>query len=168
PGEITMTPVHEAVLSALDGGGALFFRAIADRVVARFTDSATDPTIPQASPAGGSGGSAPGASPAGGSGGSAPGASPAGGSGGSAPRASPAGGSGGSAPRASTAAERIRVLNRVSDQAVAAAMWDLVWAGLLTNDTLAPLRTVLGSGRALTQARQQSSAELASGGGDGH
>ena len=114
PGEITMTPVHEAVLSALDGGGALFFRAIADRVVARITDSATDPTIPQASPAGGSGGSAPRASPAGGSGGSAPGASPA-------------GGSGGSAPRASTAAERIRVLNRVSDQAVAARCG--TWSG---------------------------------------
>ena len=27
------------------------------------------------------------------------------------------------------------------------ALWDLVWAGLLTNDTLAPLRTVLGTGR---------------------
>jgi ATP-dependent Lhr-like helicase len=31
--------------------------------------------------------------------------------------------------------------------AVAAAVWDLVWAGRLTNDTLAPLRTVLGTGR---------------------
>ena len=31
PGEITMTPLHEAILSALDGGGALFFRALADR-----------------------------------------------------------------------------------------------------------------------------------------
>ncbi len=34
PGEITMTPVHEAVLGVLEGGGALFFRAVADRVVA--------------------------------------------------------------------------------------------------------------------------------------
>ncbi|HET7017152.1 MAG TPA: DEAD/DEAH box helicase, partial [Streptosporangiaceae bacterium] len=129
PGEITMTPVHEAVLGVLDGGGALFFRAIADRVVARITDTAS-----------------------------------AGGSGGSSPRDNSAGGSGGSSPRANTPAERVRVLNRVSDQAVATAMWDLVWAGLLTNDTLAPLRTVLGSGRALTQARQQSSAELSSSG----
>ena len=32
PGEITMTPLHEALLAALDGGGALFFRALADRV----------------------------------------------------------------------------------------------------------------------------------------
>jgi ATP-dependent Lhr-like helicase len=32
------------------------------------------------------------------------------------------------------------------DTDVAAAIWDLTWAGLLTNDTLGPLRTVLGSG----------------------
>src|SRR5258708_17377607 len=37
PGEITMTPVHEAVLSVLSGGGALFFRALADRVVDQLT-----------------------------------------------------------------------------------------------------------------------------------
>jgi ATP-dependent Lhr-like helicase len=30
------------------------------------------------------------------------------------------------------------------DSEVAAAIWDLVWAGLLTNDTLAPLRVMLG------------------------
>nr|WP_241562897.1 ATP-dependent helicase [Micromonospora costi] len=34
------------------------------------------------------------------------------------------------------------------DAALAAAVWDLVWAGHLTNDTLAPLRTVLGAGGA--------------------
>jgi len=33
------------------------------------------------------------------------------------------------------------------DQALAAAVWDLVWAGQLTNDTLAPLRALLGPGR---------------------
>ena len=33
------------------------------------------------------------------------------------------------------------------DDAVVAAIWDLVWAGLLTNDTLAPLRARLGGGR---------------------
>jgi ATP-dependent helicase Lhr and Lhr-like helicase len=33
------------------------------------------------------------------------------------------------------------------DDAVIAAVWDLVWAGLLTNDTLAPLRARLGGGR---------------------
>ncbi|HVB44278.1 MAG TPA: DEAD/DEAH box helicase [Streptosporangiaceae bacterium] len=91
PGEITMTPVHEAVLTVLDGGGALFFRGIADRVVARVTaDPAAGPD---------------------------------------------------------TAHGRARVLRQVSDQAVAAAIWDLTWAGYLTNDTLAPLRTILGAGK---------------------
>jgi ATP-dependent helicase Lhr and Lhr-like helicase len=33
------------------------------------------------------------------------------------------------------------------DDAVVAAVWDLVWAGLLTNDTMAPLRARLGGGR---------------------
>jgi len=32
------------------------------------------------------------------------------------------------------------------DDAVVAAIWDLVWAGLLTNDTLAPLRARFGGG----------------------
>jgi ATP-dependent Lhr-like helicase len=80
PGEITMTPVHEAVLRALDGGGALFFRGIADRVAASLPDAGA------------------------------------------------------------------RSLS-ARDRDVASAIWDLVWAGRLTNDTLAPLRTVLGSGR---------------------
>ncbi|MGD0557682.1 MAG: crosslink repair DNA glycosylase YcaQ family protein, partial [Streptosporangiaceae bacterium] len=64
PAEITMTPAHEAILDALDGGGALFFRAIA---------------------------------------------------------------------------------SDLPDTDVAAAIWDLVWAGRLTNDTLAPLRVTLGA-----------------------
>jgi ATP-dependent helicase Lhr and Lhr-like helicase len=34
-----------------------------------------------------------------------------------------------------------------ADDAVVAAVWDLVWAGLLTNDTLAPLRARLGGRR---------------------
>ena len=81
PAEITMTPVHQAVLDALDGGGALFFRAIADRVFASLPADAA----------------------------------------------------------------------RSTDREVASAIWDLVWAWL-TNDTLAPLRTVLGSGRPVAPA----------------
>jgi ATP-dependent Lhr-like helicase len=34
------------------------------------------------------------------------------------------------------------------DAALVAAIWDLVWAGLVTNDTLAPLRSVLSGGGA--------------------
>ncbi len=78
PGEITLTPLHEAVLAALDGGGGMFFRMLADRAAALL----------------------------------------------------PGG-------------ER----QEAADAAVAAAIWDLVWAGRLTNDTLAALRTVLGTGR---------------------
>ncbi|MER7769828.1 ATP-dependent helicase [Kitasatospora sp. NPDC096140] len=33
------------------------------------------------------------------------------------------------------------------EPAVVEALWDLVWAGYVTNDTLAPLRALLGSGR---------------------
>jgi ATP-dependent Lhr-like helicase len=33
------------------------------------------------------------------------------------------------------------------DAAVVTAIWDLVWAGLVTNDTVAPLRTLTGSGK---------------------
>ncbi|TQM44368.1 Lhr family ATP dependent helicase [Pseudonocardia cypriaca] len=79
------TPLHRAVLAALGlpdldsppvGGGALFFRELADRAARTLID-----TGEQAPP----------------------------------------------------------------DDAVVGAVWDLVWAGLLTNDTLAPLRGRLGS-----------------------
>jgi ATP-dependent helicase Lhr and Lhr-like helicase len=80
PAEITMTPVHEAILGVLDGGGALFFRGIADRVAAGLADQTAKALA-------------------------------------------------------------------ANDRDVASALWDLVWAGRLTNDTLAPLRTVLGTGR---------------------
>jgi ATP-dependent Lhr-like helicase len=79
PSEITMTPIHEAVLDALADGGAVFFRMLHERVTARL---AGEPSMTKAPP----------------------------------------------------------------DTDVAAAIWDLTWAGLLTNDTLGPLRTVLGSG----------------------
>ncbi|MFI7451227.1 ATP-dependent helicase [Nonomuraea sp. NPDC049714] len=69
PAEITMTPVHDQVLEALGGGGALFFRGLSDR------------------------------------------------------------------------------LGLLDDQALATALWDLVWAGRVSGDTLAPLRATLGSGR---------------------
>jgi ATP-dependent helicase Lhr and Lhr-like helicase len=80
PAEITMTPVHDAVLDVLGAGGALFFRAVADRV-------------------------------------------------------------------ASGLADRTAKALAANDRDVASAIWDLVWAGRLSNDTLAPLRTVLGTGR---------------------
>ena len=79
PAEITMTPVHEAVLDALADGGAVFFRMLHERVAARL---AGEPSVTKAPP----------------------------------------------------------------DTDVAAAIWDLVWAGQLTNDTL---------GAAADRARQR-------------
>jgi ATP-dependent Lhr-like helicase len=70
---LATTPVHQAVLDALDGGQALFFRPLADRVGAALAEPVDDPTL-------------------------------------------------------------------------VAAIWDLVWAGHLANDTLAPLRALLSGG----------------------
>ncbi|MDP9432921.1 MAG: ATP-dependent helicase [Actinomycetota bacterium] len=75
--ELSGTPLHDAILETLQGGAALFFRALSDRT------------------------------------------------------------------------------GSMDDAALVGALWDLVWAGLLTNDTLAPLRVMLGSGRrASTGARR--------------
>jgi ATP-dependent helicase Lhr and Lhr-like helicase len=76
PGEPTMTPLHGAVLTALAGGGALFFRMLSDRVTAVLDGH---PPL---------------------------------------------------------------------DADLVTAIWDLVWAGMLTNDTLAPLRVVTSGGGA--------------------
>ena len=42
----------------------------------------------------------------------------------------------------------------VSSTEVLTALWDLLWAGYVTNDTLAPLRGLLGSGRTAHKARR--------------
>ncbi|MER5648304.1 DEAD/DEAH box helicase [Streptosporangium sp. NPDC002524] len=75
PADITLTPVHEAVLEVLGGGGALFFRELGARVGVLTAGAVPD------------------------------------------------------------------------DRALSAAVWDLVWSGRITGDTLAPLRAVLGTGR---------------------
>src|SRR5215472_4103993 len=75
PAQVSMTPLHSAVLEALAGGGALFFRMLSDRVAGLL-----DGPVP-------------------------------------------------------------------ADPEVADAIWDLTWAGLLTNDTLGPLRVLLGGGQ---------------------
>src|SRR5262249_14074319 len=77
------TPLHAAVLGALDGGQALFFRALADRAAAEFGPDGPVTT----------------------------------------------------------------------DEDVAAAVWDLVWAGYLSNDTLAPLRALQAGGAGAHRAK---------------
>ena len=74
PGELTMTPLHGALLTALAGGGGMFFRMLSDRVAAVLDGHPAD------------------------------------------------------------------------DGDLVAAIWDLAWAGLVTNDTLAPLRVVTAGG----------------------
>jgi len=91
PGELTMTPLHGAVLTALAGGGGMFFRMLSDRVAAVLDGHPAD------------------------------------------------------------------------DADLVAAVWDLVWAGLVTNDTLAPLRVVTGGGG--TGTRRPSAPRRASGAG---
>jgi ATP-dependent Lhr-like helicase len=46
-------------------------------------------------------------------------------------------------------ADQVRATTRpdVTDSELADAVWDLAWSGRLTNDTLAPMRSLLGSGR---------------------
>jgi ATP-dependent Lhr-like helicase len=77
PGELTTTPLHGAVLTALAGGGGMFFRMVSDRVAAVLDGHPAD------------------------------------------------------------------------DGDLVAAIWDLAWAGLVTNDTLAPLRVVTSGGAAV-------------------
>ena len=80
PGELTMTPLHGAVLTALAGGGGLFFRMLGDRAAGVLDGHPVD------------------------------------------------------------------------DGDLVSAVWDLVWAGFLTNDTLAPLRVVTSGGGAIRRS----------------
>ncbi|MDT4940682.1 MAG: ATP-dependent helicase Lhr and Lhr-like helicase, partial [Pseudonocardiales bacterium] len=47
-----------------------------------------------------------------------------------------------------------RIGDGATDSAVAAAVWELVWAGVLTNDTLAPVRALLNSAGRTAHARR--------------
>ncbi|GAA4582014.1 ATP-dependent helicase [Planotetraspora phitsanulokensis] len=130
PGEITMTPLHEQVLEILSGGGALFFRELSNRVA-----SAAIGAGHEAGPGDGFGtgprhGRVIGTSP-----GDRPGIGAS------------AADSAGSIP-APHAPRGEGVMGAVPDDMVlAAALWDLVWSGRVTGDTLAPLRSTLGTGR---------------------
>jgi ATP-dependent Lhr-like helicase len=98
-GTLTTTALHEALLAALDGGHALFFRALTERASARLADD-------------------------------------------------PASGD------ASVAADGLRsTAGPVTDADALAALWDLVWAGLVSGDTIAPLRAHLSGSGAHRAAR---------------
>ncbi|WP_196441092.1 DEAD/DEAH box helicase [Planomonospora sp. ID67723] len=116
PLEITMTPVHQAVLEALGGGGALFFRELGTRVGAVLAASRF-PGPGEGAPVGG----------------------------GTAGRAIPD--PGGATPPAGGRRPAVPAGAAPDDATLVAAVWDLVWAGRITGDTLAPLRATLGTGR---------------------
>ncbi len=50
---------------------------------------------------------------------------------------------------------RVEALEAVDDRALADAVWELAWAGRVTNDSLAPLRVRLGAGRARRPAARR-------------
>ncbi|MFI0368329.1 ATP-dependent helicase [Actinomadura sp. 1N219] len=52
-----------------------------------------------------------------------------------------------------TLSDRVNQQLSANDADLVTAVWDLVWAGHLTNDTLAPLRAALGSGRPTHRSR---------------
>ena len=95
-GTLVLSPPHEAILDALDGGHALFFRALAERAGAALT-------VAGAASEGAAGATGAGAAAA-------------------------------------------------SEAELLAALWDLVWAGLVSGDTIAPLRAQL-SGTGAHRAR---------------
>jgi ATP-dependent helicase Lhr and Lhr-like helicase len=82
PGELSMTPLHGAILTALGGGGGMFFRMLSDRVAAILDGHPAD------------------------------------------------------------------------DADLVSALWDLAWAGLVSNDTLAPLRAVTAGGTPVRRPAQ--------------
>ena len=84
--DLADTPLHRALREALDGGGALFFRQLADRAGAILRDA--DEKLPD-------------------------------------------------------------------DPATVEALWDLVWAGYATNDTLAPVRALVSGGGSRSKAAHQ-------------
>jgi ATP-dependent Lhr-like helicase len=51
-------------------------------------------------------------------------------------------------------ADRCSAASDATDEAVTAAIWDLVWSGELTNDTLAPVRALLAPGSRTAHSRR--------------
>ncbi|WP_066041225.1 ATP-dependent helicase [Herbiconiux solani] len=135
------TELHRAVLAALSRGGAYFFRALADEVTASLAVGAGSVDAAAEAEAAAAGASVRGGAGAVGSRGAGAGGATGGGTGSSGRGAGTGGGSGSRPPSTVFAGPP-------DDAAIVSALWDLVWAGLVTNDTVAPLRTLTGSGKA--------------------
>lgn len=88
-GELESTPLHDAILDALAGGGAFFFRRLADAAGSSLRDDSS-----------------------------------------------------------------LASSGTADDRTMEAAVWDLVWAGRLANDTLAPVRALTSGGRTAHRSRR--------------
>lgn len=88
-GELESTPLHDAILDALAGGGAFFFRRLADAAGSSLRDDSS-----------------------------------------------------------------LASSGTPDDRTMEAAVWDLVWAGRLANDTLAPVRALTSGGRTAHRSRR--------------
>ncbi|WP_085067104.1 Lhr family helicase [Catenuloplanes japonicus] len=167
---LPLTPLHRAILGVLGDGQALFFRALSDRAIQALAADAASATNVEAAVTGDgrAGGRRTGrrANPAG-SDAETPSAGPGHAADGAGTRGRHAHAGVTAAPSTAVpdpAADHTTTGRRdgpqdaettwapppkstvVDDGEMAAAIWDLVWAGYLTNDTLAPVRALLGSG----------------------
>ncbi|WVK85342.1 ATP-dependent helicase [Dactylosporangium sp. AC04546] len=106
-------PLHDAILTALDGGQALFLRTLADRVTEILTSAPPPAAVADTD-----------------------------GDHHHRLRA------GDRADETVAAVGNARGAASFSEADLIAALWDLVWAGRISNDTLAPLRAKLGGGGA--------------------
>ncbi|NEE00114.1 DEAD/DEAH box helicase [Phytoactinopolyspora halotolerans] len=132
-------PIHRAILDTLSNGGAFFYRQLADAVLSALRAGTTS-TSPSDTASSGSRASNDDAAP---------------------PDTGAAGPTGTAA-----ASESPRSLASIADsisepapgpgateQDIVAALWDLVWAGLITNDTLTPLRAQLSGTKGSHRSR---------------
>ncbi|MET7401828.1 ATP-dependent helicase [Dactylosporangium sp. NPDC005572] len=131
-------PLHDAILTALDGGQALFLRTLADRVTEILASAPPAAALPDPPPTPNGGEAA---------------------RDGAASERAPRNGARarlGDADlhQSQRAGEPVAAVGNArggagfSEADLIAALWDLVWAGRISNDTLAPLRAKLGGGGA--------------------
>ncbi|GAA0969811.1 Lhr family helicase [Actinocorallia libanotica] len=133
PPDLPSTPhtlLHQALLSALTDGSALFFPALAARVrSALATLDTTDRPLP---PSDDTAAASPGGAAS----------SPVEGTAPSSPR-----GDGASSPGG------VAGSGEVPDREILEALWELVWAGRVSNDTLGPVRAVGATARPVSRTR---------------
>ncbi|GGF20660.1 DEAD/DEAH box helicase [Subtercola lobariae] len=137
--ELEPTALQSAILDALAGGGAYFFRNLADTVGVRMLGGGRPDEAPGGHPLSRRGAPSSGDTPTPATARTSGGASSEVGA--------PTPGDGSSFDSARAGSAPIDLGSAFfTDEQLVTALWDLVWAGRITNDTLAPLRTLTGGG----------------------